>query len=69
MCIEVYLEVTAVAGEPTCWSVSLVDYGKGAAGVAAAAAGEGNLSAIQCGVPFYLEIEALDSFHNRCELF
>jgi len=68
VCIEVYLEVTAVAGEPTCWSVSLVDYGKGAAGVAAAAAGEGNLSAIQCGEPFYLEIEALDSFHNRCHL-
>ena len=27
--------------------------------------GDRDLSVVQCGVPFYLEIEALDSFNNR----
>ncbi|KAF8056436.1 SMCHD1 [Scenedesmus sp. PABB004] len=73
--LDIQFEVSVAPGPPASWSVAIVDYARGAAAAAAAAAGRAtgaerpggdDLSAIPCGQPFYLEIEALDACHNRC---
>ena len=66
-------------GPPASWSVSLVEYGRGATsngGVSnvpkgggkesgGGGGGGGGLGVVECGVPFYLEVQALDAFANK----
>lgn len=80
--LELSFEVHVVAGPPSAWSVSIVDGsgnsqaaaaqqqhhdgGGGGGGGPNADAASGDLSHIQCGKPFFLEIEAVDQYNNRC---
>ena len=60
LALEVPLQVRAVPADPTLWTLSLVDQ------LTSQHAEE--LGIVQCGQPFTLEVEALDSFNNRCVL-
>ncbi|KAI8466921.1 MAG: hypothetical protein J3K34DRAFT_524164 [Monoraphidium minutum] len=71
MCLEVFLRVVAAPGPAASWSMSLVEYGKGAGGGEGGKGGKGeerDLSVVACGRPFYLEALALDRFGNKCDL-
>lgn len=46
--------------------MSLVEYGGGAARGGGGGGGERDLSRVECGQPFYLEVQALDRFSNKC---
>ncbi len=59
------LEVVLVAGPPVAWSVSLAEYAAPGAPPSATAE-ERDLGAITAGAPFYMEVEALDAFNNKC---
>lgn len=64
---DINFEVSVIAGPPHSWSVAIVDFQKGTAAAIKGAAPKDaeELSLIQCGQPFYLEIEVLDQCHNR----
>lgn len=57
VCLDVLLDVTAAAGPPVSWTVSLADYSPGAQ--------ERDLSLIPAGQEFHLEIEAMDALNNK----
>jgi hypothetical protein len=64
VCLEVNLEVHAAPGPPASWGMSLLALDP------EQQAGPGSdhqqaEQAVQCGMPFYLELEALDACHNR----
>lgn len=50
------LRVVPSPGPPASWSLSLVDYAK---------EGAPDLGVVECGKPFYLEVQALDAFSNK----
>ncbi|GBF97420.1 hypothetical protein Rsub_09586 [Raphidocelis subcapitata] len=62
--LEVVLRITASPAPAASWSVSLVEYGADAG----RGGGERDLSQVECGQPFYLEVQALDRFSNKCSL-
>ena len=67
--LDIQFEVSVVPGPPASWGVAIVErYQNTTAAVAAGRQQDGgdNLSLIPCGKPFTLEIEALDTHHNRC---
>ncbi|KAK9820414.1 hypothetical protein WJX72_010046 [[Myrmecia] bisecta] len=56
--LEIALEVGVVAGPPVMWGVARVDQ--------LSQGSEEEMAGVQCGVPFTLEVEALDEYSNRC---